>query len=170
MRTNAVVAHGGGPTAVINASLAGLIEESRKLERELNDARRKLALGDTTLGGPLPAQDIGGVKFLTRVVTGVALKELKSLADEAKLSLGSGVVAIVGIDGDGKAGIVVGVTPDLTGRFDAVQLVRPAAVKLGGTGGGGRPDMAQAGGPYGTAAQDALATIGDALREIASAA
>ena len=67
------------------------------------------------------------------------MKDLKSLADEAKLSVGSGVVAIVGIDGDGKAGIVVGVTPDLTGRFDAVQLVRPAAVKLGGKGGGGRP-------------------------------
>jgi alanyl-tRNA synthetase len=150
--------------------LAGLIEESRKLERELSDARRKLALGSTTAGGPLPAQEIGGVKFLTRIVTGVAMKELKSLADEAKLSLGSGVVAIVGIDGDGKAGIVVGVTPDLTARFDAVQLVRPAAVKLGGTGGGGRPEMAQAGGPHGAAAQDALATIGDALREIASAA
>ena len=66
------------------------------------------------------------------------MKDLKSLADEAKLNVGSGVVAIVGIDSDGKAGIVVGVTPDLTGRFDAVQLVRPAAVKLGGKGGGGR--------------------------------
>ena len=158
------------PDEEADKRLFDLIEESRKLERELSDARRKLALGGATSDGQQAAQDIGGVKFLSRVVTGVAMKDLKSLADEAKLSVGSGVVAIVGIDGGGKAGIVVGVTPDLTGRFDAVQLVRPAAVKLGGTGGGGRPDMAQAGGPHGNAAQEALATIGDALREIASAA
>ncbi len=158
------------PEEEADKRLFDLIEESRKLERELSDARRKLALGGAASDGQQAAQDIGGVKFLSRVVTGVAMKELKSLADEAKLSVGSGVVAIVGIDGGGKAGIVVGVTPDLTGRFDAVQLVRPAAVKLGGTGGGGRPDMAQAGGPHGNAAQEALATIGDALREIASAA
>ena len=158
------------PEEEADKRLFDLIEESRKLERELSDVRRKLALGGAASDGQQAAQDIGGVKFLSRVVTGVAMKELKSLADEAKLSVGSGVVAIVGIDGGGKAGIVVGVTPDLTGRFDAVQLVRPAAVKLGGTGGGGRPDMAQAGGPHGNAAQDALATIGDALREIASAA
>jgi alanyl-tRNA synthetase len=98
------------------------------------------------------------------------MKNLKSLADEAKLSVGSGVVAIVGIGGDGKAGIVVGVTPDLTGRFDAVHLVRPAAAKLGGKSGGGRRDMAQAGGPHAAAAEAALVAVGDALREIESAA
>jgi alanyl-tRNA synthetase len=98
------------------------------------------------------------------------MNDLKALADEAKLSVGSGVVAIVGIDSDGKAGIVVGVTPDLTERFNAIQLVRPAAVKLDGKGYGGRRDMAQAGGPRGTAAKDALAAVGDALRGIASAA
>jgi alanyl-tRNA synthetase len=157
------------PEEEADKRLASLIEESRRLERELSDARRKLALGGTAAESAQPVQDIGGVKFLARVVSGVALKDLKSLADEAKLSVGSGVVAIVGIDGDGKAGIVVGVTPDLTGRFDAVQLVRPAAVKLGGKGGGGRPDMAQAGGPHGTAAEAALAAIGDALRETGSA-
>jgi alanyl-tRNA synthetase len=169
-RLHGVAALLRAPEEEADKRLTILIEESRKLERELSDARRKLALGAATAGTPPPTQEIGGVKFLTRIVTGVAMKELKSLADEAKLSVGSGVVAIVGIDGDGKAGIVVGVTPDLTGRFDAVQLVRPAAAKLGGTGGGGRPGMAQAGGPHGTAAQDALATIGDALRETASAA
>jgi alanyl-tRNA synthetase len=157
------------PEEEADKRLASLIEESRRLERELSDARRKLALGGPAAESAQPMQDIGGVKFLARVVSGVALKDLKSLADEAKLSVGSGVVAIVGIDGDGKAGIVVGVTPDLTGRFDAVQLVRPAAVKLGGKGGGGRPDMAQAGGPHGTAAEAALAAIGDALRETGSA-
>jgi alanyl-tRNA synthetase len=151
--------------------LASLIEESRKLERELREARRKLAMGGAASGSAQPLEEIGGVKFFSRVVSGIAMNDLKSLADEAKLSVGSGVVAIVGIDSEGKAGIVVGVTPDLTGRFDAVQLVRPAAAKLGGKGGGGgRRDMAQAGGPHGTAAKDALAAVGDALREIASAA
>ncbi|MGC2832901.1 MAG: alanine--tRNA ligase, partial [Methylocella sp.] len=128
--------------------LASLIEESRKLERELREVRRKLAMGGAASGRAQPLEEIGGVKFFSRVVSGIAMNDLKALADEAKLSVGSGVVAIVGVDSDGKAGIVVGVTPDLTERFDAVQLVRPAAAKLGGKGGGGRRDMAQAGGPY----------------------
>jgi alanyl-tRNA synthetase len=150
--------------------LANLIEECRKLERELREARRKLAMGGAASGSAQPFQEIGGVKFLSRVVSGIAMNDLKSLADEAKLSVGSGVVAIVGVDSDGKAGIVVGVTPDLTERFDAVQLVRPAAAKLGGKGGGGRRDMAQAGGPHSAAADAALAAIGDLLRETESAA
>src|ERR1019366_1467034 len=115
------------PEEEADKRLASLIEENRKLERELTGARRKLALGGDSAGNAQPMQEIGGVKFLARVVSGIAMKDLKSLADEAKLSVGSGVVAIVGIGGDGKAGIVVGVTPDLTGRFDAVHLVRPAA-------------------------------------------
>jgi len=94
---------------------------------------------------------------------------LKSLADEAKQSLGSGVVAIVGIGADGKAGIVIGVTDDLTARFDAVALARAASAKLGGKGGGGRRDMAQAGGPDGAAAEAALAAVAAALREPAGA-
>ncbi|MGA7383377.1 MAG: alanine--tRNA ligase [Methylocella sp.] len=150
--------------------LASLIEESRKLERELREARRKLAMGGAASGSAQPLEEIGGVKFFSRVVSGIAMNDLKSLADEAKLSVGSGVVAIVGVDRDGKAGVVVGVTPDLTERFDAVQLVRPAAAKLGGRGGGGHPGMAQSGGPRGTAAKEALAAVGDALRENASAA
>ncbi|MDQ6702705.1 MAG: alanine--tRNA ligase-related protein, partial [Pseudomonadota bacterium] len=150
--------------------LASLIEESRKLERELREARRKLAMGGAASGSAQPLEEIGGVKFFSRVVSGIAMNDLKSLADEAKLSVGSGVVAIVGVDSDGKAGIVVGVTPDLTERFDAVQLVRPAAAKLGGKGGGGRRDMAQAGGPHSAAADAALAAVGDLLRETESAA
>ncbi|MGQ0444676.1 MAG: alanine--tRNA ligase [Beijerinckiaceae bacterium] len=147
-----------------------LIDESRKLERELREARGKLAVGGAASGIAQPMEEIGGVKYISRVVSGIAVKDLKSLADEAKLSVGSGVVAIVGVDGDGKAGVVVGVTRDLTERFDAVQLVRSAAAKLGGKGGGGRRDMAQAGGPDSAAALSALAAIAEHLREPASSA
>ena len=93
----------------------------------------------------------------------IDLKDLRSLADEGKKQVGSGVVAIVGLTDDGKAGIVVGVTPDLTGRFNAVDLVRKGAEALGGKGGGGRPDMAQAGGPDGSKADAALSAIEAAL-------
>ena len=150
--------------------LTSLIEDSRKLDRELREVRRKLAMGGTASASAQPLEEIAGVKYFSRVVSGIAMNDLKALADEAKLSVGSGVVAIVGVDSDGKAGIVVGVTPDLTERFDAVQLVRPAAAKLGGKGGGGRRDMAQAGGPHGAAAAVALAAVGDLLRETESAA
>jgi alanyl-tRNA synthetase len=148
--------------------LASLIEDRRKLERELSDARKKLAMGGAQ--GENPLQDIGGVKFFGRSVSAIDLKDLKSLVDEAKQSIGSGIVAIAGIDNDGKAGVVVGVTSDLTDRFDAVALARLAAAKLGGKGGGGRRDMAQAGGPDGAALESALAAISDALGKIQNAA
>ena len=93
------------------------------------------------------ARDVGGVKLYARAVSGVDMKDLKSLADEAKQNVGSGVVAIAAASEDGKASIVVAVTPDLTSRFNAVELVRLGSAALGGKGGGGRPDMAQAGGP-----------------------
>ena len=93
---------------------------------------------------------IGDVKLMARAVTGVDIKDLKGLVDEGKKQIGSGVVAIVGVAEDGKAGVVVGVTADLTARFNAVDLVRKASEALGGKGGGGRPDMAQAGGPDGS--------------------
>jgi alanyl-tRNA synthetase len=96
-------------------------------------------------------------------VTDIDMKDLKSLADEGKKQVGSGVVAIVGVTLEGKAGIVVGVTPDLTGRFNAVELVKKGAEALGGKGGGGRPDMAQAGGPDGSKAEAALAAVAAAL-------
>ena len=92
------------------------------------------------------------------------MKDLRSLADEGKKKVGSGVVAIVGVTGDGKAGIVIGVTNDLVSRFSAVDLVRKGAEALGGKGGGGRPDMAQAGGPDGAKAAAALEAIAAALR------
>ena len=99
-----------------------------------------------------------------RSVEGVEMKDLKGLADEAKVQLGSGVVALVNIAEDGKAGLVVAVTADLTGRFSAVDLVRVGAEALGGKGGGGRPDMAQAGGPDGTKASEAIEAIASVLR------
>ena len=148
--------------------VAALIEDRRKLERELTDARKKLAMGGGAAGAPA-AQDFGGVKFLGRAVTGVEMKDLKSLADEAKQSLGSGVALIVGVSDDGKAGAVVGVTADLTARFNAVDLVRVASERLGGKGGGGRPDMAQAGGPDGAAAEAAIAAVAEAVRAKAGA-
>jgi alanyl-tRNA synthetase len=95
----------------------------------------------------------------------IDLKDLRSLADEGKKQLGSGVVAIVGVTEEGKAGIVVGVTPDLTGRFSAVELVRKGAEALGGKGGGGRPDMAQAGGTEAARAEAALVAVEEALSQ-----
>ncbi len=144
--------------------LALVLEERKRLERELSDARKKLAMGG---GGKADGADgvrtVGDVKLLARAVEGIDLKDLRSLADEGKKQLGSGVVAIVGVTQDGKAGVVVGVTPDLTARFSAVDLVRKGAEALGGKGGGGRPDMAQAGGPDGAKADAALAAIAAAL-------
>jgi alanyl-tRNA synthetase len=142
--------------------LAALIEDRRKLERELQEARRKLAMGGGGAGGD-PVRDVGGIKLMARAVSGVEMRDLKSLADEGKKRLGSGVVAIVGVADDGKAGIVVGVTDDLTAKIDAVALVRAGAEKLGGKGGGGRRDMAQAGGPDGAQAEAALAAVEAAL-------
>ena len=108
-------------------------------------------------------RQVGDIKLLARTVSGIEIKDLKSLADDGKKQVGSGVVAIVGVTGEGKAGIVVGVTADLIARFNAVELVRRGAEALGGKGGGGRPDMAQAGGPDGGKAEAALDAIAAAL-------
>jgi alanyl-tRNA synthetase len=142
--------------------LSALLDDKRRLERELTEARKKLAMGGGGADGE-PVRDIGGVKLMARAVSGVEMRDLKSLADEGKKRLGSGVVAIVGVADDGKAGIVVGVTDDLTPKIDAVSLVRAGAEKLGGKGGGGRRDMAQAGGPNGAEAEAALAAVEAAL-------
>ena len=150
--------------------LAALIEDRRKLERELTEARRKLAMGGGGGGAEDGMREVAGVKLFARAVSGIEMKDLKSLADEAKTKVGSGVVAIVGVAPDGKAGVVVGVTPDLTARFNAVDFVRIAAECLGGKGGGGRPDMAQAGGPDGAGADKALAAITEALAAKAASA
>ena len=146
--------------------LDALIEDRRRLERELSEARRKLAIGGGVAGDDAP-RDVAGVKFYARAVEGVEMKDLKSLADEAKAKLGSGVVAIAAASADGKASLVVAVTADLAGRFNAVDLVRLGAGALGGKGGGGRPDMAQAGGPEGGKLKEALAAVEAGLLALA---
>jgi alanyl-tRNA synthetase len=150
----------------VPARITALMDERKKLERELSDARKKLAMGGGVAANGASAsgvREVGNVKLMARAVEGVAMKDLKSLADDGKKQLGSGVVAIVGVGEDGKAGVVVGVTPDLTSRYNAVELVRVASEALGGKGGGGRPDMAQAGGPDGTKAHAALSAIEKAM-------
>ncbi len=156
------------PASEAAERLEALIEDKKKLERELADARRKLAMGGGASGGADAVRDLGGVKFYAREVAGVEMKDLKSLADEAKESVGSGVVAIVAASEDGKASLVVAVTSDLTARFNAVDLVRLGSAALGGKGGGGRPDMAQAGGPDGAKAREALAAVEQGIREKAA--
>ena len=143
--------------------IAALIDDRKRLEREVSDARRKLAMGGGERSGNDGVRQVGDVKLLARAVSGIEIKDLKSLVDEGKKQVGSGVVAIVGVTGDGKAGLVVGVTADLVARFSAVDLVRRGAEALGGKGGGGRPDLAQAGGPDGANAQAALDVIAAAL-------
>ncbi|MDP7668932.1 MAG: DHHA1 domain-containing protein, partial [Rhodospirillales bacterium] len=142
--------------------IAALVDERRRLERELAETRRRLVAG----GGSeaVEIKDIKGVKFSPRLLEGMPPKDLKGLADDVKSQLGSGVVALVTVN-EGRASLVVGVTDDLTDRFDAVELVRAGSTALGGKGGGGRADMAQAGGPDGGKAASALKAIEAALAE-----
>jgi alanyl-tRNA synthetase len=152
------------PLDDLPARLGTLMEERKKLERDLTDARKKLAMGGGgKSGGDDGIRTVGDVKFLGRAVTGVEIKDLKSLADDGKKQVGSGVVALVATSQDGKGSIVIGVTSDLVGRFSAVDLVRKASEVLGGKGGGGKPDMAQAGGPDGSKAEAALEAVAAAL-------
>jgi len=135
--------------------IAQLLEERKRLERELSDTRKQMATG----GGAAPTvAQINGVAYVGRVLDGVPAKDLKGMADEIKKQIGSGVVALASSD-EGKASIVVAVTDDLTGRLNAVDLVRAGSEALGGKGGGGRPDMAQAGGPNADATQAAIDAI-----------
>jgi alanyl-tRNA synthetase len=142
--------------------IESLIEERRKLERELAETKKALALGGGAKGDD-GVTDINGVKLMARILKGIDPKDMKGLVDEGKAKLGSGVVALVGLNDEGRAGLIVGVTNDLTSRFNAVDLVRTGSTVLGGKGGGGRPDMAQAGGPDASKAQEALDAIRAAL-------
>jgi alanyl-tRNA synthetase len=146
--------------AELPGRIVSLVDERRRLERELAEARRALASAGP--GTKTAVKHIGEVAFDGRVVDDVPGRELKSLADELKQRIGSGIVAVVS-RADGKAAIVVGVTDDLAGRFNAVELVRSGAAALGGKGGGGRPDMAQAGGPEAGHADAALAAVENAV-------
>ncbi|MFN3869664.1 MAG: alanine--tRNA ligase [Hyphomicrobiaceae bacterium] len=144
-----------------------LVDERKALDRQLADAKRQAALAGSGKvsgdGGGPQVRDIGGIKFLALSVSGVETKDLKSLADEGRAKVGSGVVAVANAAPDGKLGIVVAVTKDLVERLSAVDLVRAAAERTGGKGGGGRPDLAQAGGPDGSKAGDALAAVEERL-------
>ncbi len=143
------------------ARVAALVEDRRRLERELAEARKAIATGGSG-GGKAEAKTVAGISFVARKLEDVPARELKAIADDLKKQVGSGVVAIVGTH-DGKAANVVAVTKDLTDRFDAVKLVKVGVAELGGQGGGGRPDMAQGGGPNVANADAALAAIEKAV-------
>ncbi|WP_408586489.1 alanine--tRNA ligase [Novosphingobium sp.] len=140
----------------VEARVAALLDERRKLERELAEAKKALALGGGGAAAAVADEEIGGVKFSGQVLDGLDPKELRGLLDQAKQRMGSGVAVIVAVN-DGKASIAAAVTEDLVGKASAVDLVRAGVEALGGKGGGGRPDMAQGGGPDGSKAADAIA-------------
>jgi alanyl-tRNA synthetase len=144
--------------------LQALIDGQRRIEKELSDARKALAMaGDGGAANPADeVREVAGVRVIARVLNGVPGKDLKGMADEYKKKLGSGVVALIGVE-EGKASAVVGVTEDLAKSLSAVELVKAGVAKLGGKGGGGRPDMAQGGGPDATKASEALQAIEAAL-------
>jgi alanyl-tRNA synthetase len=145
----------------VPARIAALLDERKRLEKELADAKKALALGGGGAGADADAhtdEDVGGVAFSGQVLEGLSPKDLRPLLDETKARLGSGIAAIVAVN-DGKASIAAAVTDDLTGRFSAVDLVRAGVEALGGKGGGGRPDMAQGGGPDGSKGAEAIAAV-----------
>ncbi|QDZ07503.1 alanine--tRNA ligase [Sphingomonas panacisoli] len=146
----------------VPARVAQLVEDRRRLERELAEAKKALALGGGGGAAPAGPEQVGGVNFVGQVVDGLDPKGLRGAVDEAKQRIGSGVAMIVAVN-DGRASVAVGVTDDLTARLNAVDLLKQAVVALGGQGGGGRPDMAQGGGPDGTKGDDAVAVVKAAL-------
>lgn len=154
----------------VPARVIALLDERRRLERELAEAKKALAMGGGTGGGAAGPEEVGGVAFIGQVLDGFEAKGLRGAVDDAKQRLGgAGVAAMVAVN-DGRASIAVGVSDDLVGRVNAVDLLRRAVAVLGGQGGGGRPDMAQGGGPDGTKAAEAIEAIRTALTEQAVAA
>ena len=152
----------------VPARVASLVEERKRLERELADARKQLAMGGGAIRseGPAP-EEVNGHKFIGQVVEGFDPKGLRAAVDDMKKRLGSGIGALVAVN-EGRASVAVGVTDDLTGQVNAVDLVKAAVAALGGQGGGGRPDMAQGGGPDGSKAEGALKAVKDALEKVAA--
>ncbi len=148
--------------ADVPARVASLVEERKKLERELDSARRQLATGGGD-AAQTDTKDVAGIKFSPKLLQDMPAKDLKSLADDLKKQVGSGVVALVSVT-NGKCSVVVGVTDDQTSANNAVELVQAGSAAVGGRGGGGRPDMAQAGGPDGAMAQAALDAIESAIK------
>jgi alanyl-tRNA synthetase len=156
----------------VPARIAALVEERKRLERELADAKKALALGGGAGGGAAKAdtaapEEVNGHKFLGQVVEGLDPKDLRSTVDTMKQRVGSGIAALVAVN-EGRASVAVGVTDDLSSQVSAVELVKAAVAALGGQGGGGRPDMAQGGGPDGSKANDALDAVRGALEKVAA--
>jgi alanyl-tRNA synthetase len=147
--------------------VAALADQVRRLERELADAKRQLALGSGSTGGAAGPEEVLGLQFLGRVVDGLDPKALRSEIDTMKQQIGSGIAALIAIN-EGRASVAAGVTADLAGQISAVDLVKAAVAALGGQGGGGRPDMAQGGGPDADKAHEALAAIKDTLAKVAA--
>jgi alanyl-tRNA synthetase len=152
----------------VPARIAALVEDRRRLERELADAKKALAMGGGAAKSDAAApEDVNGHKFLGQIVEGLDPKDLRSTVDTMKQRLGSGIAALVAVN-EGRASVAVGVTEDLTGQVSAVDLVKAAVAALGGQGGGGRPDMAQGGGPDGSKAKEAIAAVRNALEKVAA--
>jgi len=152
----------------VSSRIDALLEERKRLEKDLAAAKKQLALGGGTGEASAQTETVGNVAFSGQILDGLDPKELRPLLDEAKSRLGSGVAAICATN-DGKAAFAVAVTDDLTDRFSAVDLVRAGVAELGGKGGGGRPDMAQGGGPDASKAEAALDAVRNALAEAVSA-
>ena len=148
----------------VPARVASLAETAKRLEKELADAKKALALGGGAGGGEASGpEEVNGVAFSGQIIEGLDPKQLRGLVDEAKQRVGEGVAAVVVVN-DGRASVAAGVTPGLVGRINAVDLVKAAVAALGGQGGGGRPDMAQGGGPDGSKAAAALEAVRGVLR------
>jgi len=151
------------PVTEVPARVDALEAQRRKLERELADARKQLALGGGGGGGASTVEEVAGMKFDGKVVENVSAKDMRPLVDEARKRLGqNGVVAYAAVN-EGKASIAVAITPDLVGRFDAAVLARAAVAAMGGQGAGGKPDFAQGGAPDGAKAADGVAAVKAAL-------
>jgi alanyl-tRNA synthetase len=152
----------------VPARIASLVDDRKRLERELAEAKKQLAMGGGAAKSDAAApENVNGHKFLGQVVDGLDPKNLRSTIDTMKQRVGSGIAALVAVN-DGRASVAVGVTDDLAGQVSAVDLVKAAVATLGGQGGGGRPDMAQGGGPDGSKANEALAAVRDALEKVAA--
>jgi alanyl-tRNA synthetase len=149
------------PVLDVTARVESLEAQRRKLEKELADARRQIAVGGGG-GGETAPQDVGGVKFIGRVLEGVGGKDLRPIAEGFKKQLPDGVIALMGV-ADGKVAATVAVTGQAQGRFNAVELARSAVAALGGQGAGGKPDFAQGGGPDPARAQSGLDAVRAAL-------
>jgi alanyl-tRNA synthetase len=151
----------------VAARVSALVEDRRRLERELADAKKALATGGGGKSDAPAVEQVGGHAFLGQVVQGLDPKDLRSTVDTMKQRVSSGIAALVAVN-EGRASVAVGVTDDLAEQLSAVDLVKAAVAALGGQGGGGRPDMAQGGGPDGSKANDALSAVRDAIEKVAA--